>query len=300
MFKFRAEQKVFTVSGVKIGGQAGENPPVIYGSIFGEGQAKLVEDHKRGIFDKDRAETIIKKQEELADKTGCSAGLDVVIIYPGAIRSYLDFLAEVTDVPLNVGSITSETRIAVAKYISEIGLANRVTCGPLSLETRKEELEVLRDEKIPFVEVSIFDKTDPTAHGRLKTWKKIERRIGDIEFEGIILDTAVLDMPSIAQSSLAIMEIKDKIGYPVGCAPDNGIVIWKKMSEKKGTSEYMIAASMASAIPLLYGADWIVYNIDNAEWVLPACALASGVFAYGAKEKGLKPNLEHPLYKIFR
>jgi len=158
----------------------------------------------------------------------------------------------------------------------------------------------LRDEKIPFVEVSIFNKADPTAHGRLKTWKKIEKRIRGIEFQGMILDTAVLDMPSIAQSSLAVMEIKDKIGYPVGCAPDNGIAIWKKMSEKKGSSEYMMAASMATAIPLLYGADWVVYNIDHADWVLPACAMASGIFAYGAKEMGLKPNAEHPLYKIFR
>jgi tetrahydromethanopterin S-methyltransferase subunit H len=107
-------------------------------------------------------------------------------------------------------------------------------------------------------------------------------------------------MPSIAQSSLSVFEVKDKLGYPVGCAPDNGIAIWKSMTEKKGTNEYMNAASLAAAIPILYGADWIVYNIDHLEWVFPACALASGIFAYGARELGAKPSPEHALYRIFK
>jgi tetrahydromethanopterin S-methyltransferase subunit H len=300
MFKFKAEQKVYTIGGVKIGGQAGVNPPVIYGSIFGEGQEKLVTDHKKGVFDRKKAERIIKRQEELSDRTGCPDALDVVVIYAGAVPSYLDFLEKVTDAPLNVGSMTSEIRMAVARYVSEVGLINRVTCGPISLETKKEELEVFEEEKIPFVELSLFNKADPTSHGRVKMWRKLWKRIKDLPFKGYLLDTAVLDMPSIAQSSLSVLEVKDKLGYPVGCAPDNGIAIWKSMMAKKGTNEYMNAASLATAIPILYGADWIVYNIDHLEWVFPACALASGIFAYGARELGTKPSPEHALYRIFK
>ena len=34
MFRFETEQKVFDIAGVKIGGQSGENPPLLIASMF--------------------------------------------------------------------------------------------------------------------------------------------------------------------------------------------------------------------------------------------------------------------------
>ena len=46
MIKFGLEQKVFQIDGVSIGGQAGELPTVLVGSIFYEGH-KIVDDAKK-------------------------------------------------------------------------------------------------------------------------------------------------------------------------------------------------------------------------------------------------------------
>ena len=48
MFKFAGDQSVFDIGGVKIGGQPGENPTVMIGSIFYKGD-KLVQDERKGI-----------------------------------------------------------------------------------------------------------------------------------------------------------------------------------------------------------------------------------------------------------
>jgi len=77
MFKFKAEQKIFEVYGVKVGGEPGQLPTVMIGSIFYHGD-KLVKDEKKGIFDKDRAEELLKKEEELAHQTGNPRMVDIV------------------------------------------------------------------------------------------------------------------------------------------------------------------------------------------------------------------------------
>ena len=51
MFKFEREQQIFNIAGVKVGGQPGQLPTVLIGSIFYHGH-RIVVDQKRGDFDK--------------------------------------------------------------------------------------------------------------------------------------------------------------------------------------------------------------------------------------------------------
>jgi len=55
VFNFKVEQKVYDIAGVKVGGDVGENPTVMIGSIFYKGD-KTVQDEKTGLFDRVRAE----------------------------------------------------------------------------------------------------------------------------------------------------------------------------------------------------------------------------------------------------
>ena len=50
MFKFEKEQKVFDIAGVIVGGQPGEYPTVLIGSIFYD-RHKIVTDIMKGEFD---------------------------------------------------------------------------------------------------------------------------------------------------------------------------------------------------------------------------------------------------------
>ena len=47
MFKYQVKQKVCNIGGVKVGGQFGENPPLLIGNMFQKGDL-ILEDQKRG------------------------------------------------------------------------------------------------------------------------------------------------------------------------------------------------------------------------------------------------------------
>ena len=69
MFKFQKEQEIVNIAGVKIGGQPGELPTVLAGTIFYDNHG-IVEDAARGMFDRAAAEKLINLQEASAKKTG--------------------------------------------------------------------------------------------------------------------------------------------------------------------------------------------------------------------------------------
>ena len=51
LLRFERKQETCEIAGVKVGGQPGENPTVLVGTIFYEGQ-KIVEDPVKGFFDR--------------------------------------------------------------------------------------------------------------------------------------------------------------------------------------------------------------------------------------------------------
>mgnify|MGYP000350733871 CR=1 FL=1 len=113
MFSYqKTQQKIFDVSGVKVGGQPGENPTVLIGSIFYHGH-KVVVDEKSGEIHKKEAEKLIKLQEEFSDKTGIPCMLDVVGSTKEAMQRFMDFVANVTEVPFLIDSPSVEVKLSL-------------------------------------------------------------------------------------------------------------------------------------------------------------------------------------------
>ena len=69
MFKFDKEQEVFDFAGVKMGGQPGEYPTVLAGTIFYGGH-NIINDELIGDFDKARAEQLVNEMASISDVTG--------------------------------------------------------------------------------------------------------------------------------------------------------------------------------------------------------------------------------------
>ena len=69
--------KTFEIGNVKIGGNHGQVPTVLIGSIF-YNKHYIVKDEVKGEFDRQEAERLIKQQEEFSDKTGNPHMIDVV------------------------------------------------------------------------------------------------------------------------------------------------------------------------------------------------------------------------------
>ena len=124
LFAFEKEQKVFDICGVKVGGQLGEYPTVLVGTIFYD-RHKIVSDQLKGIFDKGKAEELLNKQDEMSDKTGNPYIVDVVGSTSEALIKFIDFVAPAIDGPFLVDSTLSSARIEAFRHVAEVGLTQR-------------------------------------------------------------------------------------------------------------------------------------------------------------------------------
>ncbi len=299
---FCVESKVVEIGGIKIGGK-GENPVVLVGTMFYTGH-KIVEKRKEGKFDKKRAEELINMQETLSEETGIPSMLDIVALSEEEFRKYIDFVAEVTEMPFMIDAWKIPPKIGAAKYVKEIGLEDRVVYNSLSpwSEDLEKEVNELKEIGLKHGLTVAYNMNDPSVEGRIKILKEtLLPALEKAGFENILIDTSVLNTPSIALSLLACKKIKEEFGHPVGCAPSNGTDVWKYPREKWGKLGFAAVDSAAHAITALLWNDFILYGaIENAKWVFPAVATANSILAtFIYDEVGELPKGEHPLNKLF-
>ena len=69
MKKFSTEQKVYSIAGVTIGGQPGEWPTVLMGSIFFS-RRRIVTDPATGAFDAGKALQLLDREAAASRDTG--------------------------------------------------------------------------------------------------------------------------------------------------------------------------------------------------------------------------------------
>ena len=144
MFKFITEQKVYEVGRIKIGGQPGELPTVLIGSIFWLGQ-KMVTDANKGLFDAKQAEDIINNMETLSDLTGVPFVLDIVGTTAAAFGKYLDFVAKHTEAPFLLDALSPRTRMQSAEIVKNTGLEDRCVYNSFYKGVSKVEAEKVKE-----------------------------------------------------------------------------------------------------------------------------------------------------------
>lgn len=306
MFKFQREQKNFNINGIRIGGQPGEYPTVLVGSIFYEGH-KIVKDAVKGEFDKIQARALIEKNEELSKKTGNPFILDIVGTAPEALTKYVDFVSEVTKAPFLVDSPSAATRIQVMKHIMELGLSDRAIYNSIDYTANSEEIAKLKELNVKSAILMAYNPKYPFPKGRLDILQGSAEQKGLLEaakeagIENILVDTAVLDAPSIGLAAYAIYLVKNEFGLPAGCGPANGVAMWNRVKNDYGSAGVSSSITASAVSTLMMGADFVLYGmVKYAEIVFPACALVDAMIAYNARNFGIRPKTkDHPLYKIF-
>ena len=305
MFKFETEQKVFEIGGVKIGGQPGQLPTVLIGSIFYD-KHKIVKDPRKGLFDRGEAEALINKQEEMSDKTGNPHILDVVGSTPEAFTQYIEFVSKVTKNPFLVDSPHVSVRLKAMKHCVEVGLQDQAIYNSIDENIKPEERVSMKELGVKAAIVLAFNSSDPRVQGRMKILTRRREKIGLLEaaedagVEKVLVDTAVLDAPSIGTSARTIYMVKSEFGLPCGCAPSNAMYAWKTLTKLGPYARSTCIAASHAFLPVL-GANFLLYGpIRYAEMVFPACAMMDAFVGYDGRWRGIKPEENHPLYKIFK
>lgn len=283
MVIFESEQKVAQIGNVKIGGQPGENPPVMVGTVFYKKHAALL-DEKTGEFDKELVEHEVNEFMSLIDDTDMQAIIDVVGGYPDALAKECQFIADLVDVPFLVDGLNDESRIPAMEKLGEIGLLNRAILNSIDENTKEESIEKLSQIGVKSAVLLTFGSRAIFPKHKVKllegTLLPAAQRAG---IENTIIDTAVLDLPSIGINAETVRLIKNRLGLPSGFAPANAIYGWNFI-KKYGESPRCGAIASLMANCLDAGSDFILFGpIKFAKCVVPSMALISGINNYYRK-----------------
>jgi len=279
MFKFK-NQKVFEICGVKFGGETGENPKVLIGSIFYRGH-KIVEDEKKGIFDRSAAESLINEMEELSDKTGNPGILDVVAVSGEAMRNYVEFVSDVTDRPFLVDSATPDVKIETLEFLKELGLERRVIYNFLTPESKDREIEALRNSGVSAAIALCYTFNTISAKARLEAFEKLSPKLQEAGIEIPLVDTFVMDVPSLPAAARAALEIKKNHGVPVGSGAHNAVASWRGFRKTFGKYAEKAACVAANIYQPVMGTDFILYGpVEDARIIFPAVHLVDTSLKY--------------------
>lgn len=285
-----------------VGGQPGEYPTVLIGSLFYRGHS-IVSDHEKGEFDRAKAAELIRVDKELAVRSGLPRMLDVIGETVEALEKYVHFVAEQTEDPIMVDSPVEKVRLEVMKRLISRGLKNELIYNSLDIGASQQEIEVLGQIGVKSCVLMVFNSRHIKPFDRAKLLAGEQNMLVKLRQAGvknILLDTGVLDLPSIGWSALAIRDLKEKFGLPTGCAPSNALYMWKR-NKKLEKESFQAAGSVAMSLPVVMGADFIFYGpIANAPWVYPAVSMMDAIGTFTVREFGVRPLVANtPLAQIF-
>lgn len=300
MFKFTKDQITYNICGREIGGQPGERPTTLIGSIFFRGH-KIVSDNTRGIFDEGKARALLMLDAEAAEETGNPNIIDVIGDTGEALIRFIEFVALHTDAPIMVDSASAEARLAAIRYFAGSEIMPRLIYNSIDEHHTEDELACLRECGVKSAVLLAFSSKYLKPQAKVKMLcEDLLIAAGQAGIRNILVDTGVLDIPSVGWSAEAVRLIKDQLGYPCGCAPSNALYQWKKLRDK-GIPTFEAASAVTFTLPISFGADFVFYGpIRSAPWVYPACATMNAMTAFAGRLHGVQPvNHEHPLYRIF-
>ncbi len=306
MFRFSKEQSIVNVAGVKFGGQCGQLPSVLCGTIFYQGH-KIVADEERGIFDRAAAERLISRQAELSEETGCSSVLHLYVRSIEAFERYLDFTEQVWRGPFIIDSADAATRSAAALLVSELGYADRAIYNSISLATEEKEAQALRDSEIDSAIILAYNPSQPGVDGSLAILetggtvreKGLLAAARENGMRNLLIDPAVLPLGSGAGSALRFaVAAKARLGLPVGSGIHNAVSSWPWLRKKEMTIRKGCDAA-AGAMQLLAAADFLLYGpIESADIIFPAAAMADILIAEAVRDLDIAPGEAHPLQRL--
>jgi tetrahydromethanopterin S-methyltransferase subunit H len=295
---FEGEHKIFQIGTVKVGGKPRQTPTVLIGSIF-YNKHYILKDEMKGEFDRAEAERLIKREEEFSDKTGNPCMIDVVGSTPEALSRFLDFVSGVTQAPILFDGVSAGVRVAGLDYVRDSGLKDRVVYNSLLPEYKKEELEKIREVGIESAILLAFNTKEFTSQGRVKAIRELLPVATAAGIEKPLIDTAVIDIPSLGMACRAIQELKREFRLPIGSGAHNAIGTWKGLKKKMGRQARDPSMAAACAITVAAGANFVLYGpIECADYMFPAIAMVDAAYAQLAMEEGAMPGPKHPIFRI--
>ena len=296
---------VIRIGGHEIGGAVGQFPTLMIGTLFYHGDKAMIDD-KRGKFDRTLQLNRLALIQDWSERTGLPCFIDIVGSYHSIIN-YIDFVANETKDPFLVDCATEESALAALKHIEEQGFLERAIFNSINVYTPSSVLEAIREHGLKTSLILANNPRNPLSRGKIDFVLGMNngkpgllntaRTLG---VDNILVDTAVLDLPSIGNALRALSPIREQGQVPVGCGAHNGVQHWKRVKKELTREIFQSADAAASAITIATGADFVLYGpAKNAPYVFPLCAMTNAIMGYASREDRVRLPKNHPLYKIY-
>jgi len=306
MFRFQKDQEIVNIAGVKIGGQPGELPTVLAGTIF-YNKHEVVEDAARGLFSRAAAEELINSQETGSEETGNPHIIHIFGTTPESMTRYIDFVAEVSDAPFLIDSPEGTVRAHAAQYVSEVGLADKAIYNSINMSITIPEIEALTLSDIDSSIILGFNAMNSSLSGRMEM---LESGAGLLE-EGLLsiaencgiinklIDPSITPMGNGAGVALRMtITAKAKWGYPTGSGIHNAPSAWNWLNQKKEKDPvlYKICDIGSSCLQQAAAGDFILYGpIEYAKYIFPMAAMSDIMISEAVADLDIEPASRHPV-----
>ncbi|MBD3352004.1 MAG: hypothetical protein GF364_11010 [Candidatus Lokiarchaeota archaeon] len=303
---YEKEQKVVKIKNIEIGGQPGERPVVMIGSLFYKSHAAC-KNRKTGEIDRAIADKDVHTMIEWSKKTGLPIIFDLIGQTREALTNYARYISEIAPgYPFLVDGLSDDSRIPAMRDIKDMGLLDCAILNSIDNETSDEILAEIKDIGVKYAVLLLFEKLSLTPKkkkrlllGKEGRFKGLLQKAKEAGVNDFIVDVAVLDLMSIGMCAASQDLIKQEFGFPVGCAPTNAVFEWKNAKEILGKDGRIIADASICTYLRDYGADFILYGAArHAPQVFSAMAPREAIVSYYQKRNNKVKIQQGPFHKI--
>jgi len=292
---------VLKIGDTIIGGPMGSTTGLAVGSIFYD-KHSLVSDPFAGEFDENRATELVDRVNKLGKRYGVQMAFDIIAASPEAMERFLEFVSARTTLPLFINASEAEARMAGLEAAAKLGILNRVIYASLNEDTEDEELELLCRQRPAAVMILASDVSNPTPEGSCEMIENYyQPMLKEIGVEAPIVDLGTMDPPSIGLNIRQIQAVRERFGYPAGCAFSNCFPQWTSVSQ---LGREWVNLSLATALVACRaaGGDYLHYGIiEKAAVAAHVSATAEVFYGFAAQElDGHKLPEGHALWNMFK
>ena len=253
MFRFKKEQKVYEIGGVKIGGN---NPIVLIGTIFYP--------KEKNRQDLSEAKKKMENTLELSEKHGIPFIPDVYIEKGDNIEKIIEFISSF-NLPFMIDSSEWDARISALKHCKEIGLGDKAIYNSINFGMGEEEREKIKEIKPKSAILLAFNPVDYSVKGKVKYIKNKLLPFSKVaKVENALIDSAVTSIGDGSLSSIkAVIALKSELGLPTGNGIHNLASNWVGNYDKEVKR---ICDSSLIAVQTLLGADFLLFGPIESSW----------------------------------
>ena len=159
MFSFTKEQKVFKISGIKIGGQPGKHPTVLFGGLFFKGDSDYIS-----------AEKNLQKIFNISKKTANPVIPDFFIRKEEHIKNIINFIDTKLpkNVPFSIDIIEPSVKVKVLEYLNKKDLLSRTIYNSIHIGITDKELNALNKNTPEMAIILAFNPKDKSPDGKVE------------------------------------------------------------------------------------------------------------------------------------